>query len=820
MSRVYDHTKIEKKWANGWYQDNIFKAIDFSEKPKKYILAEFPYPSGKALHAGHMMRYTVPDIYARFLRANGYNVLFPMGYDSFGLPAENYAIKTGIHPAITTHEAIDNFTSSFKKMAYSFDWDRQVTTSSPEYYKWTQWLFLKFYEAGLAEYKESPVWWCEDMRTVLAEEEVLTDKDGNKISERGGHKVVRKQVKQWMLKITKYAQRLIDGLDEVDFPESIKLAQKNWIGKSEGAQITFQIISSSGETLSDIEVFTTRPDTIYGVTFLALAPENKLLEKLATSISNFEEVNSYITTAKNKSDLERRTAKVKSGVEVKGLYIKHPFAEIETKIPLYVADYVLNDYGTGAIMGVPSNDERDKDFAKTLNLPILKIIGDHGEMINSGQYSGKSSEDASNLIVKRITDEEKGFAKVSFKMRDWLFSRQRYWGEPIPMIHNTDGTIEPLVQTTETTEVNSKLPLVLPEVPDFSPTSDGDSPLSKNTEWVNTTNSKSEPAKRETNTMPNWAGSSWYYLRFIDPKNSEMFADKEKLKYWLPVDRYFGGSEHITLHLLYSRFWHQFLYDQGLVPTTEPYKWRMTGGLLLGPDGRKMSKSIGNVIDPMEMADAYGADALRLYISFIGPYEDTYPWNQSGVKATYKLVSNIYNLKEKVTELAESQNASKAINLLIKNITYMCEELKMNTAVSEFMKYINSVKDESNINIDSYKKLLVMFSAFAPFVSEELWQELHGAAADYGMDKWDTSNSVQLQPWPKADASKLGSDTVKIAIQVNGKVRGLVEVQPDASEAEVLTAAKELDAYKKFVGDAEPAKIVFVKNKILSIQVL
>jgi leucyl-tRNA synthetase len=622
----YDHKDIEKRWAERWQADKTYKAEDFSKKPKKYILAEFPYPSGTALHAGHMMRYTVPDVYSRYLRMKGFNVLFPIGWDAFGLPAESFAVKSGVHPAITTRSAIDSYKDSIRKMGYGIDWDREIDTTDPSYYKWTQWLFLKFFQKGLAEYREMPIWWCEQLRTVLSDEEVLTDKDGNKISERGEYPVERKMLKQWVLKITEYADKLLEGLDEIDFPESIKTAQRSWIGRSYGANVSFPV----GELALD--VFTTRPDTIFGVTYMAISPESTILEKLLENCENKDEVEKYISGAKKRSDLEKQKNKDKTGVLIKGVFAKHPVTGKD--IPLYTADYVLMDYGTGVIMGVPAHDERDNEFAKKLGIEILPVIETPsdleqevytgtGKMINSGAYDGMDSKEFSDVIIERFEKEGIGKRQKQYKLRDWIFSRQRYWGEPIPLIHTEDGQILAICDVDDPEDVNDKLPLELPELPDYTPSSDGASPLGRNKDWVNTTDRNGNPAKRETNTMPNWAGSCWYFIRYADPKNDKAFADPEKMKYWLPVDRYFGGAEHTTMHLLYSRFWYKFLSDQGLVPTSEPYMWRMNGGLLLGPDGTKMSKSKGNVIEPMDIVENYGADALRSFICFLGPYTDT-----------------------------------------------------------------------------------------------------------------------------------------------------------------------------------------------------
>lgn len=822
--KEYDHKGIETKWSTKWLQNNLYRAEDLAEKPKKYILAEFPYPSGKALHAGHMMRYTVPDVYARYLRMKGYNVLFPMGWDAFGLPAENYAVKTGVHPAETTQKAINNYKGSIQKMGYGIDWEREINTTDPKYYKWTQWLFLKFFEEGLAELREMPIWWCEKLRTVLSDEEVLTDKEGNKISERGEHPVERRMLKQWVLKITEYADKLIEGLEEVDFPESIKQAQINWIGKKEGAEIKFNI-KNENTLETSVRVFTTRPDTLYGVTFLVLAPEHELSETLAENAENSEEIKKYLNEVTNKSDLERKTQKEKTGVFVKGFSAVHPFSEVKRDIPVLIADYVLTDYGTGAVMGVPAHDQRDLDFAIKYDLDIVPVIQaeefelneteayeGEGLLINSAEFDGLDSLTARDRIIDKLENLDTGKRKTTYKLRDWLFSRQRYWGEPIPLIHTEDGEIEPICKTSDQACVNNKLPLKLPEVPDYTPSADGASPLEKNSEWVNTKDKKGRPAKRETNTMPNWAGSCWYYIRYLDPKNNEKFADKEKMKYWLPVDKYFGGAEHTTMHLLYSRFWHKFFYDQDLVPTSEPYKWRMNGGLLLGPDGTKMSKSKGNVISPMDIVEDYGADSLRAYICFLGPYTDTYPWNDNGIKATYRLAQTINKLKSRVTKEAEPEESlCRKYHRLIKNVTEMFEDLKMNTSVSEIMIFVNELKEEKKIDVTMWKGFLKVIAPIMPFLAEELWQEVN----DY--KEWSKEKSIHLQSWPEYKEELARKETFQIGIQINGKIRDDIEVERDEEEESIEKRVLKKEKVKKYVKDKEIKKFIYVPNKIVSI---
>lgn len=818
----YNHNEIENKWKDKWYEVNLYKAVDFSPKPKKYILAEFPYPSGKSLHAGHMMRFTLPDVYSRYLRMKGFNVMFPMGWDAFGLPAENYAVQTGINPAITTKEIIKDYKQSLYTLGYSVDTDREINTTNPKYYKWTQWIFLKFFKAGLAEYKEMPIWWCEKLRTVLSDEEVLTDKNGNKISERGEHPVERRMLKQWVLKIPQYAERLIQGLENLDFPPAIKKAQINWIGKSEGAKISYQVEDSEDV----ITVFTTRPDTNFGATFIVLAPEHPLAQKITTK-ENEKAVKEYIIKAGKKSELERISeVKDKTGVFT-GRYAINKLND--ERLPIYIADYCLLGVGTGAVIGVPGHDKRDFIFAEKFGLPVKRVVvGDDGEIgeidnvnqifegdgkaINSDFLDGLETPKAIEKICKYLEEKGWGEKHTTYRIRDWVFSRQRYWGEPIPVIHKEDGKIESVCDPDNLQEVKENLPLVLPEVPDFNPTPDGFSPLEKNKEWVNIKDKDGKPAKRETNTMPNWAGSSWYYIRYCDPANDENFADFEKQKYWLPVDKYFGGAEHTTMHLLYSRFWHQFLYDLKLVPTPEPYAWRINGGLLLGTDGKKMSKSTGNVVEPSKIIEQFGADALRMFVCFLGPYEDTYPWNDSGIKATSKLLTTIYGLRTKVNKNAKpSVMISKAYNKLVKNISQMFENLKMNTAVSEIMIFVNSVKNEEEISLDIWKGFLKTLAPLAPFIAEELWQEIKGNS------EWSAENSIHVQEWPEFDKTIASENIIRIPIQINGKVRSDIEIEVGMEEniikEKVLADPKVISN----LNGKEINKFIYVPGKIISI---
>jgi leucyl-tRNA synthetase len=847
----YDHKSIEKKWAKVWVEKEVYAAEDFSKKPKKYILAEFPYPSGKSLHVGHMMRYTLPDIFSRKLRMSGYNVLFPMGWDAFGLPAENNAIKTGRHPSEVIKEASDGYRRVLSEAGYSFDLTREVNTTDPNYYKWTQWLFLKFFENGLAELKEEPVWWSEELKSVLANEEVTQKADGKMYPfERGVLPIERRMLQQWVLKIPQYADKLIAGLDKTDFPEYIRSAQINWIGRSEGAEVDFAIAESnviatpdsvrgkqSRQSQDKIRVFTTRLDTIFGATFIVLAPEHHLVAELTTS-ENTEAVQAYIEETKQKSEIDRLSeGKTKTGAFT-GSYAINPFTG--KQVPIWISDFVLTTYGTGAIMGVPAHDERDFEFAKKFDLEIIQVVkGENenvelpfvtkeGKLMNSGEYDGMDFKAAFNKMVEKAEKEGFGEKKVHYKLRDWLFSRQRYWGEPIPLIHKEDGTVEAIVDTNNPEEVKKNLPLVLPDVPDYTPSSDGYSPLAKNTEWVNTTAKDGTPAKRETNTMPNWAGSCWYYLRYLDPKNDEAFADMEKMKYWLPVDMYFGGSEHTTLHLLYSRFWHKFFYDQGLVPTEEPYQWRMNGGILLGPDGEKMSKSKGNVLNPDEKFEVYGADALRLYISFMGPYDGTIAWQEGGLKACRRLVDEVIDLRAKVTSQSDvipakagihstpintNQDITTAYHKMIKNVTEMADNLKMNTAVSEFMIFINLTKQQEKIDKEMWKGFLKLLAPFAPFITEELWQEINGYT------EFKKENSIHLQEWPKYDENLIKESKVVVGVQINGKLRGEVEVNIEETEATVKDRVMALPEIIKWLpeGQTEIKKFIYIPGKIVNI---
>lgn len=827
---TYNPQQFEQKWRENWYSCNLYKARDFSPKPKKYILAELPYPSGKSLHIGHAMRYTVPDVYARFLRMKGYNVLFPMGWDSFGLPTEGYAIKEGKTPQEVTERLKKDYKEAMKSMGYGIDWDREFATSDPETYKWTQWLFLKFYEHGLAELREMPVWWCQELGN-LADEEVLTDAEGNKVSERGGYKVEKKMFKQWVLKIPQYAEKLLKGLEEIDFPEHIKTAQTNWIGKSEGYNIKFDVctrkslLSSKEEFENDhvdtIEVYTTRPDTIYGVTFLVLAPEHPLAEKLIKLAQNKDEAQKYFEYVKNLSDMDKKTLE-KTGIRLEGLFAKHPFDNVAREIPIFIGNYILMEAGTGAVMGVPAHDQRDLEFAQKYELPEILAIKD-GKMVNSAEFDGLSAKEGFQKIVQKLEKLGKAYKTVNYKIRDWVFSRQRYWGEPIPMIYKESGDVEAVVETSNMEDVHQKLPVALPYSTEYSPTENGDPPLARIKEWVQTTDSEGKPAKRETQTMPTWAGSSWYYLRYLDPHNSEEFANWEKMKYWLPVDKYLGGAEHTTVHLLYSRFWHEFFYDIGLVPTKEPYQWRMTGGLLLASDGRKMSKRFGNVIEPQVLIENYGADATRIALCFLGPYTDTFPWNENIIKSAWRLLSTIYSLKDRVSKTTQFTSGAKdkanvsglekLLHKTIKNVTKMLEDLKINTAVSQIMILTSELKKQNEISSNVWEDFLKILAPLAPFTAEELWQEHHG------WKEWDPKNSIHLSDWPEFDESLTQDETTRLGVQINGKIRSEIEVLAGTSEEDIKKMILAKEDIKKYLEGKTLQKFIYIPGKIISLVV-
>lgn len=798
----YDFAAIEKKWQDIWDEKETFKAKNDYTLPKYYALVEFPYPSGQGLHVGHPRSYTAIDIIARKRRLQGFNVLYPMGWDAFGLPTENFAIKNHIHPEIVTKNNVAHFKEQLHSLGLSFDWSREVNTTDPDYYKWTQWIFLQLFKKGLAYKKEMSVNWCTSCKVVLANEEVV-----NGVCERCGGEVIHKVKSQWMLKITDYAQRLIDDLDNVDYFEKIKTQQKNWIGRSTGAEVDF------GTTAGDkLTVYTTRPDTLFGATYMVIAPEHPIIKKWASKISNMQALDEYRVEAEHKSDFERaEVAKDKTGVEIKGVKAINPVNGSE--IPIFVSDYVLMTYGTGAIMAVPAHDTRDFEFAKKFDLPIIEVVkgGDvtkeaftdcaTGTMVNSGFLDGLSVDEAKKKIKEWLTDNGKGHEKVNFKLRDWVFSRQRYWGEPIPLVHCDKCGWVPISE--------NELPLRLPEVASYEPTGDGESPLAEMTDWVSTTCPHcGGPAKRETDTMPQWAGSSWYFLRYTDPHNDKCLASPEALKYWLPVDWYNGGMEHTTLHLLYSRFWNKALYDIGAVPYSEPYKKRTSHGMILGENGEKMSKSRGNVVNPDEIVKEYGADTLRLYEMFIGDFEKAAPWSQSSIKGCRRFLERIFALSDCLTDdEGYSKELEASFNKCIKKVTEDIENLKFNTAIAAMMALLNEISAKGTITRGEFRTLLIILNPFAPHITEELWQ-----MANYG-------GMLNEQKWPEYDESKCAETEVEIPVQVNGKLRGTIAVSVDAKEDEVLSAAKALDRVATLLDGKNIVKVIYRPGKMINIVV-
>ena len=795
----YNYAEIEKKWQKYWVEHKSGRAVTGSDKPKFYGLIEFPYPSGQGLHVGHTRPFTAMDVICRRKRMQGYNVLFPIGYDAFGLPTENYAIKNHVHPSIVTKQNIANFEKQLHMLGYSFDWDRVVDTTDPEYYKWTQWIFLRMYKKGLAYKASMPVNWCTSCKCVLANEEVV---DG--VCERCGSPVVRREKSQWMLAITKYADRLIDDLDDVDFIPRVKTQQRNWIGRSEGAELTF------GTTLGDaLTVYTTRCDTLFGVTYMVLSPEHPILDTWKGKLTNWDAVAAYREEAAHKSDFERSELnKDKTGVRLEGVCAVNPATKEE--IPIFVSDYVLMSYGTGAVMGVPGHDQRDWEFATKFGLPIIEVVqggditkeaftlkDDTGIMVNSGFLNGMTVKDAIPAMKKWVTDEGIGHPKTNFKLRDWVFSRQRYWGEPIPMVKCPTCGWVPLPE--------DQLPLLLPQVESYEPTDDGESPISKITDWVNTTCPKcGGAAQRETDTMPQWAGSSWYFLRYMDPHNKEAFASPEALKYWSPVDWYNGGMEHTTLHLLYSRFWHKFLYDEGLVPTKEPYAKRTSHGMILGEGGEKMSKSRGNVVNPNDIVEQYGADTLRVYIMFIGDFTKAAAWSSNAVAGCRRFLDRVWNLaSEPLTGDEISRDNEKEIHRAIQKVSSDIDEMKFNTAIAQLMSLVNQFYSKKPTRGD-IRVLLQLLSPFAPHICEELWQiqGFEGLASE--------------TEWPEHDEAKMVDTEKTIAVQVNGKLRSTVVVPAD-STVEVVSAAALAD--KKIAGYMEGMEIVKtinVPNKLIN----
>ena len=796
----YEFNRIEKKWQKIWDEKGVYKAYNNDPRKKFYGLIEFPYPSGEGLHVGHPRPYTAMDIIARKRRMQGYNVLFPIGFDAFGLPTENFAIKNHMHPKDVTRRNIARFTDQLKMLGFSFDWDRVVDTTDPSYYKWTQWIFLQMFKRGLAYKASMPVNWCTSCKCVLANEEVV-----NGVCERCGAPVVRKEKSQWMLAITKYAQRLIDDLDDVDFIERVKIQQRNWIGRSTGAEVIFK--TTAGD---DLKVFTTRCDTLFGATYMVIAPEHAMIEKWADKLTNIEAVREYQAAAARKSDFERtELVKEKTGVELKGVKAINPVTNKE--ISIFISDYVLATYGTGAIMAVPAHDTRDWEFAKQFGLPIVEVVSggdvekeafttkdDTAILVNSGFLNGLSVKEAIPVMIKWLEEQGIGEEKVNYKLRDWVFSRQRYWGEPIPIVKCGKCGYVAIPE--------EQLPLTLPDVESYETTDDGESPLSKMTDWVNTTcPCCGGPAKRETDTMPQWAGSSWYFLRYMDPHNDKALASREALDYWSPVDWYNGGMEHTTLHLLYSRFWHKFLYDIGVVPTKEPYQKRTSHGMILGEGGEKLSKSRGTVVNPNDIVDAYGADTLRLYIMFIGDFEKAAPWSDNAVKGCKRFLDRVWNLAEQKREGdAYSHENEAVIHRTIKKVGEDIESMKFNTAIASLMSLVNQYYDKTPSRGD-IRVLLELMSPFAPHIAEELWeiQGFEGLAC-------------QAQ-WPAFDESKTVETECEMAVQVMGKLKGTIKVSADSDDEAVKAAALENEKVARAVDGGQIVKTIIVKNKLINI---
>ena len=810
--KKYDHKKIEKKWQEKWEKSKIYKALDDSPKPKYYAMIEFPYPSGEGLHVGHIRSNTAMDIIARKRRAEGFNVLYPIGWDAFGLPTENYAIKTGIHPIKVTKQNTDRYREQLKSIGFSFDWDREINTTDSKYYKWTQWIFLQLLKEGLAYKKKMNINWCLSCKIGLANEEVVGGQ-----CERCGGDIEKREKEQWMLAITKYADRLDKDLDEVDYLEKIKIQQRNWIGKSKGAYIEFSVKDSKQK----IKVFTTRPDTLFGATYMVLSPEHQLIEKLKDQIENYDEVQNYIQVAKKKSEIDRTDlTKEKTGVRLLGISAINPANQ--EKIPVFIADYVLNGYGTGAIMSVPAHDERDHAFASRKNADLtqkdaekIKIIpviapafyndeeikslknlpysGD-GILINSDQFNGLDSEEAK----KKITEFVGGELMTTYKLRDWIFSRQRYWGEPIPVIHCDKCGVIPVPE--------KDLPVELPDVENYKPTDNGESPLANITDWVNVSCPKcGSEAKRETDTMPNWAGSSWYFLRYIDPQNSEVLADKDKLKYWSPVDWYNGGMEHTTLHLLYSRFWHKFLFDIGVVPTNEPYQKRTSHGMILAEGGVKMSKSKGNVINPDDVVGLFGADTFRLYEMFMGPFDQSIAWSTDNMIGPRRFLERVWEISNKLNEDKEDKDLLSLIHKTIKKVSQDIEEMKFNTAISQMMILVNEMENKDFVNKENFGNFLKILAPFAPHITEEIWENL------------GHSKSIHLEEWPKYDEALAKDEKHTIIIQVNGKVRSEIEIIDGESKEEVINKALADEKAKKWVDEKDVRKTIYVENKLINI---
>jgi leucyl-tRNA synthetase len=808
----YPFTEIEKKWQARWESDKAFRALEDPAYPKerrRYILDMFPYPSGEGLHVGHPEGYTATDIYCRYLRMNGYNVLHPMGFDAFGLPAENHAIKTGTHPAVTTLASIDRFRSQIKSLGFSYDWDREITTCTEDYYKWTQWIFLKLFERGLAYESDMPINWCPSCKTGLANEEV---KDGE--CDRCGTKVIRKRIRQWVLKITAYADRLLADLDLLDWPEPVKLMQRNWIGRSEGASVLFEV-----EGLEErLEIYTTRPDTLYGATYMVLSPEHPLVERISTAAQKAA-VATYVEAAARKSDLERTDlAKDKSGVFT-GAYAINPLNG--KRIPIWISDYVLISYGTGAIMAVPAHDERDWDFAKKFGLPIVQVVAskakfesgadfskepaicdiEDGYSVNSGEFTGTPTEDAKRLIVEKLEREGLGKKAVNYKLRDWLFSRQRYWGEPIPLVHCEKCGIVPIPE--------SELPLVLPETTSYAPSGSGESPLATIPGWVNTSCPKcGGKAKRETNTMPQWAGSCWYFLRYLDPRNAKAFASREAIDYWMPVDLYVGGAEHAVLHLLYARFWHKVLYDLGAVNSKEPFLRLINQGMILGDDNQKMSKSRGNVINPDDIVRDFGADAMRVYEMFMGPLEVSKPWSTAGLIGVSRFLEKVWALSERaLAEEDPDRDSIKSLHRTVKKLSHDTSTLNFNTGISAMMIYVNELGRLGKLPRSLWEPLVLMLAPYAPHLAEELWEKAGHAS------------SLAREPWPTWDEELCADETREIVVQVNGKVRERFAAAAGSPEPELQSRALALPKVVEWTQGKRIAKVIVVKDKLVNIVV-
>ena len=799
MAEVYNHREVETKWQKIWDDEKAFKTSDDYSKPKYYALVEFPYPSGQGLHVGHPRPYTALDIVARKRRMQGYNVLYPMGWDAFGLPTENYAIKNHIHPKIVTKNNVARFKGQLHSLGYSFDWDREINTTDPNYYKWTQWIFLKLFKAGLAYKSEMPINWCTSCKVGLANEEVV-----NGVCERCGSEVVRKVKSQWMLKITEYADKLIEGLDSVDYIEKVKVSQKNWIGKSTGAEVDFSIKGKEDK----LRIYTTRCDTLFGVTYMVVSPEHPIIDKYKDELKNWDAIAAYREQAARKSDFERaELAKEKTGVKIEGLTAVNPVNDKE--IPIFISDYVLMSYGTGAIMAVPAHDERDWDFAKKFDLPIIEVVAGGknvqeevytdvatGTLVNSGFLDGLNVDEAKKKMIAFLEEKGIGSAKTNYKLRDWVFSRQRYWGEPIPIVHCDKCGYVPIDE--------SELPLELPDVESYMPTDNGESPLALMTDWVNTTcPCCGGPAKRETDTMPQWAGSSWYFLRYTDPTNTEALASKEALQYWMPVDWYNGGMEHTTLHLLYSRFWHRFLYDEKVVPCPEPYMKRTSHGMILGSNGEKMSKSRGNVVNPDDIVNDYGADTLRTYEMFIGAFDLAASWSEDGVKGCRRFLERVWKLQDILTEEEGfSKDLETKLHQTIKKVSADFENLKYNTAIAAMMALINEFYKKNAVTRGEFKTLLTLLNPVAPHITEELWQLV-------GFE-----GRVYQTTWPEFDEAKTIETTVEIAIQVNGKTRATLAIGKDDPKDEVIAKAKETIA-DKLTGTI--VKEIYVPGRLVNI---